>query len=486
MWLPLKGALERLRSLPLPTREDFTIAFVSLMRVLLWLPGRLLHVFLGTYMSRNSDVRRAALVADINAWGLAVAVILLLTSRATFNQAEETIKHRAWANLILDSSGDACATLNQNPFMGSNSSHFHFYCEDARHGNGPHVTGRTTLPLNASNQNQVMAFLKGIHEDCDAFSMAIEYTAKHTAVCYEGNISKVLFHEGEVHEFAEGQGVYRWKSLDWVHPTDRSACANSFEAGRLQTAIDDGACFFPGNASKDTAMFPNDLGFPLGMDVVRWLDEVNKGIFLGVKCNGQDDAGRSALVHCISSSETVHNATGQWEAGGSTNATLKGPQEGAFCAPNGTLSLRSFPVPYRCSDGAQSSSIHMLNDESDALKAVQRFAYFRCLSYDELYAVYVGIIGVLIAVSLTTTTLFFTDVARPMFIAGREDWSWDMSRQRIGVEDSVRHYTREKNMLDVFLRCAAALAVGSVLGMGCVYAPWRAFLDKQGQECSAA
>ena len=98
--------------------------------------------------------------------------------------------------------------------------------------------------------------------------------------------------------------------------------------------------------------------------------------------------------------------------------------------------------------------MRVLKDEIDALKAVQKYPYFRCVSYDELFAVYVGIIGVLIAIALTTTTLFITEVARPMLLAGRGSWSWDDPESSIGnmgSEDNERPYVREQNILDVVL-----------------------------------
>ena len=137
--------------------------------MLLWLPRRLLHVFVGTYMSRNEDVRRAGLVADINALALAVAVILLLTSRATFNEAEETNNHQGWANLLQDRPADTCATFNQEPFEGLKAHSLHFRCDD-------HGGWRVSLPLNATKKVQsVLPVLQALHNDCHVFAMAIHY-----------------------------------------------------------------------------------------------------------------------------------------------------------------------------------------------------------------------------------------------------------------------------------------------------------------------
>lgn len=452
----------------------------------------MLYVLLGTYMSHNEDVRRAGLIADSNALALAVAVILLLTSRSTFNQATDSIKLEAWANLILDSPGDACASLNQRPFAGNTTYQIHFHCEDGRPGPGS-KPGRTSLPLNASNQRQVMPFLKGMHDDCEAFAMAmvLNYTDGHTTMCYapEEDIWELLIDEEGRHTNAEAEGIYRWKRLDWISPSTISTCEESFGAIDLQLAVNHSTCYYPANASRGIA---NNMGFPQGMGMVRWLDEVNKGLFLGLKCNSSMWQNKAKFDNCICSSKTVHSARGQWEVNGS-DAPLLGVEKGSFCAPDGKLRLQAWPrYPYRCSNGAQSSSIQVLADEREALSAGQRFFYFRCLTYDELYAVYVGIIGVLIAVALTTTTLFFTDVARPMVLAGKMAWAWDFkgdSADEVSSEDTdgLEQYVLEGNTLDVVLRCAAACVVGSVLGIGCMYVPWRVALEtNQGQACNSA
>ena len=75
----------------------------------------------------------------------------------------------------------------------------------------------------------------------------------------------------------------------------------------------------------------------------------------------------------------------------------------------------------------------LLNDEVAALKGIRYFAYFRCLSYDELFGVYVGVTGVLMTVAVTTATLYVTDVVRPLLLAGRGDWSWNAVEQSAGV-----------------------------------------------------
>ena len=187
-------ALKWLRHLRFPTREQVTKAWVSLVCTLLWLPGRMLHVFLGTYLSRNDKVRKAGLVADINALALTVAVLLLLTSRATFNTAEETIKHQAWAYLLLDSPGAACASLNQQPFSGSIAQGIQFRCTS--NGNT-----RWSWPVDARDTTQVLAVLHAL-DSCKMFSMGMLFQGSfspienelcfHTAAATDGSMSGII------------------------------------------------------------------------------------------------------------------------------------------------------------------------------------------------------------------------------------------------------------------------------------------------------
>ena len=169
---------------------------------------------------------------------------------------------------------------------------------------------------------------------------------------------------------------------------------------------------------------------------------------------------------------------------------LKGDKPGAFCPANGTLEIYFFtPLVYRCNNGVQSANVSLLNDEVAALKGIRSFAYFRCMSYDELFGVYVGTVGVLMSVALATSALYVTDVARPLLLAGREDWSWDAVHQSAGITDPEakgRRYVRVLKVVDVVLRCLAGCAVGTALGTCLVYAPWLAFYDHNTSTCTAA
>ena len=305
-----------------------------------------------------------------------------------------------------------------------------------------------------------MPVLKGMHEDCGAFAMAIRlnYTGGNTELCYASHddIGEILLAEEGRHADAETQDKNRWKRLDWIFPgnTSNDVCAEGSKAEHLQSANFSGSCYLV-NASKDLAEFPERMGFPQGMGMLRWLDEVNKGLYLGLTCDNSMWSNRERFYECISSSKMVHDAYGQWEPKG--NGTLVGDiMNGSFCAPapEGQLRLQTWPrYPYRCVDGAQSSSHQALEGERNDLKALLKFSYFRCVSYDELFAVYVAIIGMLIAVAMTTTTLFFTEVACPLL-------------------------ERKVSVPEVIFRCAAAAFVGVVLGLTFIYIPWQDIRDK--------
>ena len=477
---------------------------VTVLCALVMLPLRLLRVFVGTYLSRNEDVRRAGLVADVNALALAVAVILLLTSRATFNQAEETIKHQAWANLLQDSPGAACASLNQQPFVGHISQSIHFTCTNDPYQRTP-STARWTYAMDAKNMKQVVGVLRALDE-CKVFSMGMQYIYTDRSVCYKfantsGSVSSVI-EASQTGSLELVQNITGWDRLDVITPEDTYSPASAGEAG--ESCLEDystharavnGTCYSPA-APFGNPGFPSDLGFPRGMQIVRWLDRFGKGIFLGVKCGSSLHNPSPGLQRCINSSAQLSAVAGPWtpefwadpRPRDPRNYSLHGHEHGAFCPANSTLGVVLYrPSLYQCSNGAQGSQVRLLNDEMAALTGVRYFAYFRCLSYDELFGVYVGTVGVLMSVALATGALYITDVARPMLLAGHEAWLWDVVLQSagaIGPEVGERRCERAKTLFEVILRCVASCALGSSLGMILIYVPWQVFLSNHAHTCN--
>ena len=479
----------------------------SLLYALIMLPMLLLRVFVGTYLSRNEKVRRAGLVADVNALALAVAVILLLTSRDTFNEAEDTIKHQAWANLLQDSPGAACASLNRQAFDGRISQGIHFKCIYADSGRWP----RWSWPVNATNKGQTQAVLRALSA-CNASSMGMHYVYHDVSVWYAAadthhSVGSIIDSTDLQSTLEFDQRLNSWASLDVITPEDSfnnvtrsaagGACADKLN-GTLADVLARKLQYNPA-APFGTSGFPGDLGFPPGMEIVRWLDRYGKGIYLGVNCNSTLLDPSPELQHCINSSTELADTRGPWtqefdyhpKPADTASFQLRGEEEeGAFCPADGELRLFFFlPAPYRCSNGAQSGNVSLLNNEVSSLKGIRYFAYFRCLSYDELFGVYVGTVGVLMSVALATSALHVTDVARPLLLAGREAWSWDFVLQTEGAtgpEVEQRHYEWAKTVFEVILRCVAGCVVGTAQGMCLIHLPWRSFLNDHAHTCTSA
>ena len=347
--------------------------------------------------------------------------------------------------------------------------------------------------------------------DCNAFSMGVHYIYHDQSVCYAAadkvrSLSDMIdLNNIDSNEF--DQGLNSWASLDVITPEDtfngdtRSAagasCAEGMSAGALAHALTNGTCFSPAAPFGDPG-FLRDLGFPSGMEIVRWLDRYGKGMYLGLNCGSTLIEPSLELQRCINSSAQLANARGAWSRNfdiddkpvDQASFQLKGDDQGAFCPAYGNLRIYFFtPRSYRCSNGVQSRNVSLLNDEIAALKGVRYFAYFRCLSYDELNGVYVGTVGVLMSVAMATSALYVTDVARPMLLAAREDWSWDVVLQSAGAIDpeaKKRRWVRTQKVVDVILRCTAGCALGSALGMCLMYLPWRVFFYHHGQSCNPA
>lgn len=220
-------------------------------------------------MSRNMDVRKAGLVADVNALALAVAVILLLTSRATFNQAEETISLQGWANMVqfAPQRATVCATLNKKSFTGTILSEISFHCtvgvrnRDATEG----PQEKISLPLNGSNARQIGQFITALYVNCSAFAMAVSYNmGGGSAVCYhrESEIFHVLIRLGVVRRHEVGPvraSIDRSKSLDLIIPNN-TACVDSFATPKLQAALQSASCYYPANVT-DLGRLPKIWAF---------------------------------------------------------------------------------------------------------------------------------------------------------------------------------------------------------------------------------
>lgn len=151
---------------------------------------------------------------------------------------------------------------------------------------------------------------------------------------------------------------------------------------------------------------------------VRWVDNWNRGMYLGLH-------PRCAWEKCFDSMEKWKSVTFKVQYG---NKDVSVRQNGTddFCPPDGNMSLWTGTLQsYHCIRGVEVGSMDMLNNEMTLIKgdAHVKFAYFGCLSYDELFGVYVGIFGFFITVVFTTAVVLCADVCGPMLRAGGKSWS---------------------------------------------------------------
>ena len=224
------------------------------------------------------------------------------------------------------------------------------------------------------------------------------------------------------------------------------------------------------------------------------------GLFLNFKCR-HDEA------------EICFNRSGLWQ-----NYTfevpgkMRGDQGGAFCPLNGTLSI-VWPnyEPYHCAEGFDiSQSLSAQKDKVDGLRLVYKFAYFHpCLTYEELFGLYIALAGVFATVLLGTCVLLFTDIVCPMLKCVRESWTASfppLPRMHAstavvspgspgggiqslfrGVAGAAKQGFRVwqgsgccKDLVDIVLRCTASLVLGTAVSVVCVLAPWHALQRYEG------
>ena len=476
-------------------------AWMSLLAVLAYLLGtvgglawRAIEVFVGTYQSTTWKVRRAGAVADLNAAVLAVAVTLLLTSRAAFSEAQSSTSRNAWLSQLSEKPVMACNTFNREPFEGTLYHDLTFQCEAGAYFN------TSSLDINAApqeNMQQVLQIL-GFLNDCDAFFMAFR-------VQRQGNRSQLKVHKGKdairaaLSNVAKDLGDSSLKDssyyLDEIWPLDLCATHPS-EGFGAPTRPSSG---IPGDCSDRSA------GFPPNTKILRYLSiSKNVGLFLNYDCRQDGVVGK-----CFSNHPGWQNLT--------LNKTglMRGDVR-AFCPLDGKLSMTwNNSEPYHCAEGFDiSQSLDTQKAKVEGLRLVYKFPYFYpCLSYDELFGVYIAMVGVFTTVVLGTCVLLFTDVVCPMLKCGSDEWRaslpplpWlhastsEVSPRSPGggihtqldahsgagadmqsfqaLQDSYRY-----NLVDIVLRCMASVVLGTLLSVFCVWLPWR-YLPQDTGSCA--
>ena len=385
---------------------------------------RIARVYLGTYRSKKKAVQRAELVADLNAMVLAAAVILLLTSRGTFHKAEQDTNDRVWHSLLRDNLTAACTTLGRSEHRGNASYELSLNCTDTK--NRQHIP---EISINARNVTTFVHILQ-ILDGCKAFEFAIGNFYTDTACRWKaGNASGLVNDLLELYPNASHllvpsanyRLVGRNEKGDNCHPP-------LMGWGLLGTART--SCL-PWNSEVCSARVEEDkkyqfsspgIEIPPNGSIMRWVDNFNNGIYLGLRPNDVWEKCFSSLASWIDVTKGVLTSDileGIW-----FNQVTSGscPRDGYMRLGPGIKHL------YHCIRGAEVGSMDMLTNEMTLAKSFAHpFAYFWCLSYDELFGVYVGIFGFFIAVVFATAVVLCTDVCSPMLRAGGKSWSGNAS-----------------------------------------------------------
>ena len=252
-------------------------------------------------------------------------------------------------------------------------------------------------------------------------------------------------------------------------------------------------------------------GFPANSGILRYVTVHNSlDLFFSYKRHIRDS---SAFRACLSNSSIWHNFSVEMTSDSHNLTLVRGDQTGSFCPMNGTLSI-VWPAceSYFCAEGFDvSESLDLMKARVEALRLVNRFRYFfSCSSYDELFGLYIAMLGVFVTVCLGTSLLLFTDVVCPMIKSGHESWTPSLPRLPLssanaaavspgntgggngniskGMAVAAKQGLRVgsgtvgcRDLLDIMLRCTVSLALGTTLGLGCVWVP---FLISQNQSSS--
>ena len=458
------------------------------------LARRAVQVFMGMYQSDTWEVRRAGAVADLNAAVLAAAVILLWTSRDVFNDAQNSLSRQAWLNQLSDKPVMACNTFGQGRFNGTLYKDFTFNCDPAAgspQGDAKAHQFDIDIPTNPQgNVGQVLKIL-GAYNVCKAFSMAYrverlgdnvqifrhlgnESIATALAIVTNESLSRPKTARDNTYYLDKIVPVGACKS----QPSDRSAQ----KKGRDNFLLSAGPC----------TDLPEE--FPPNTTILRFLTmDSNVGLLLNYHC---DSLG---VDMCLSNSSV-------WQ-GLSVDGIgrMRGPD--TFCPLQRTLRITwATHESYLCAEGfdvSQRDSFDTQKARVDGLKLIYKFAYFYpCLSYDELFGLYIALASVFVAVVLGTGVLLFTDIVCPLLKFGHESWRATLPPLPVlpasanavssespggGIKDQVhadgtagaaergfqvwqgKYFC--KDIVEVVLRCTVSTVLGTILAVTCVLIP---------------
>ena len=461
------------------------VTIPSLLKMLAYLLGlagglaaRAGQVFVGTYRSPTWEVRRAGAVADLNAAVFAAAVILLATSRHAFTDAQVSTSCQAWLTQLAEYPKDACNTFNREPYHGVLFHGITFHCDVPR---GPGKTSSHKDGVLERNVSGIMQVLKALelYNNCGAFAMAYRvqrYPVQlilHTGQAGVASALKLV--ADDIPKQPQNDTMYY---LDVIKPLDSCDAHPHSGAGKSSEPGTDVQCAVPCAGSAAPAQ------------ILRYLTSSSDGgLFVYFNCN------QSGVDACF-------NQKAEWR---SIDFPDPVGQADAFCPVPGNASIMwssDHSEHYHCADGFDvSQNLNLQKDKVDGLKLVYKFVYFHpCLSYDELFGVYIAIVGVFVTACLGTMVLLVTDIVCPMLKWGSQAWtplppavpgmhaSATLGCPERLAEDRVHASGMAgaaeqgfqvgqgslccKDVVDILLRCTVSAILGTLVGVVCVLLPW--------------
>ena len=422
------------------------------------------HIRVGmvTYWSRNPKVKQAGLVADLNAVVLAAAVILLITSRNTFMHAEKSTLSKGWENLLQDNLTAACTTLKHVAYAGDARQGIAIGCQSQPGCFRSKCFKRAQIDVR--NKTHLVPVLR-IMETCNAFSMVLDNLEYHRTqpcrVVSETTAQVIdrleIYMEDHAVMSASLLRVYSSKRtfVDAENKTVNCTTYPSFSKTLGQQPPE-----FKSTFEQSVCTPGSPAGFSSDMSILRWLDsDNNKGVYFGLsECDNAEV--RACVIRTLRSAENSNlMATINTDV-----RIVRGHGNGSFCPEDHNMSvIFGTKSPYRCTDGVETGSIDALSHQVTAVRGYgqELFVFYRCLSFDELFGVYVGIVGLFLAVCLATVVVFCSKVISPMYQAGGHTW---FARRQASY--SCKH--RAFDVADIILRCLWSFGLGAAVSSAVV------------------
>ena len=411
-------------------------------------------------------IYKIGLVADVNAIIFGVALALFLTSRQSFRDAERSTLTQGWEALILDNPSSACCTGTQKRLE-------HAY------------------------------FCQKMHISCfrgEGQTEAIEVLANPPEPGYtEGPyIEKELI--PILRDLDSCGGVGEWaldpRPENFTQKGAVDALEKFSDAGQNLLQM---ITLYPDPAQHPQLPIGKNPCPPSLSGMVR-VDTQNQHTAFYFRLKSMNDTQvKSCFADKFVQQSQGHNALG-----------IHLRDRSLACPPvmnNSTVGecdIDGIGVPritfpwcfrYECVDGVNNLKISDLNDEVTVARRGQKFSYFWCMSYDELFGSYISFLALAAAVILSTFVLLVIKIVYAFHGIPARDWSSmpqaDDSGDNLEADDAGGKHQADaddscmshvKKWTMVTMRCIGSIAIGVIISMLFVYMPW--VLSKNASWCS--